>query len=102
ARAPGRQILPPSVTERMRPRTRHWRPTASASMPLRREDPRSIACEASAIITPMSGPAVDIIPIGGLGQFGMNCTLLRAGDEVAVVDAGMMFPPGDFWGVDAI
>src|SRR5438093_631390 len=49
-----------------------------------------------------AGSAVDIIPIGGLGQFGMNCTLLRAGDEVAVVDAGMMFPPGDFWGVDAI
>lgn len=48
------------------------------------------------------GGAVDIVPLGGLGQFGMNCTLLRSGAECAVVDAGMMFPTADQWGVDAI
>lgn len=48
------------------------------------------------------GGAVDIVPLGGLGQFGMNCTLLRSGDDCVVVDVGMMFPPADFWGIDAI
>ena len=48
------------------------------------------------------GGAVDIVPLGGLGQFGMNCTLLRSGADCAVIDAGMMFPPADLWGIDAI
>src|SRR5712691_4101855 len=50
----------------------------------------------------MSEAAVDIIPLGGLGQFGMNCTLLRAGNDVAIIDAGMAFPAADLWGFDAI
>ncbi len=45
---------------------------------------------------------VEIVPIGGLGQFGMNCTLIRSGGEAIVVDVGMAFPPGDAWGIDAI
>ena len=48
------------------------------------------------------GGAVDIVPLGGLGQFGMNCTLLRSGADCAVIDAGMMFPPADLWGIDII
>lgn len=50
----------------------------------------------------MSEPTVEIIPFGGVGQFGMNCTILRAGDDAIVVDAGMAFPAGENWGVDAI
>lgn len=50
----------------------------------------------------LPGGAVDIVPLGGLGQFGMNCTLLRSGTDCAVIDVGMMFPPADFWGIDAI
>ena len=45
---------------------------------------------------------MEIVPLGGLGQFGMNATLLRSGAQAAVVDAGMMFPSGEFWGIDAI
>jgi ribonuclease J len=48
------------------------------------------------------GGAVDVVPQGGLGQFGMNCTLVRSGDDCAVVDCGMMFPPAELWGIDAI
>ena len=50
----------------------------------------------------MSGGAVEVIPVGGLGRFGMNCTLIRSGDDVLIIDAGLMFPQGGSWGVDAI
>lgn len=38
---------------------------------------------------------VEVIPLGGLGEFGMNCTVLRSGDDLIVIDAGMAFPRAD-------
>src|SRR5213595_3535987 len=46
------------------------------------------------------GSTLEIIPLGGIGEFGMNCTLLRFGDEMIVVDAGMGFPEESVYGVD--
>jgi len=43
---------------------------------------------------------LEIIPLGGIGEFGMNCTLLRFGDEMLVIDAGMGFPEESVYGVD--
>jgi ribonuclease J len=43
-----------------------------------------------------------LIPIGGLGEFGMNCLLMRYGDEIIVIDAGLMFPDVSHLGVDII
>jgi ribonuclease J len=43
---------------------------------------------------------LEIIPLGGIGEFGMNCTLLRFADEMIVVDAGMGFPEESVYGVD--
>lgn len=43
---------------------------------------------------------LEIIPLGGIGEFGMNCTLLRYGDEMLVLDAGMGFPEESVYGVD--
>src|SRR6266496_1643529 len=43
---------------------------------------------------------LEIIPLGGIGEFGMNCTLLRFGDEMIVIDAGMGFPEESVYGVD--
>ena len=43
---------------------------------------------------------LEIIPLGGIGEFGMNCTLLRFGDEMLVLDAGMGFPEENVYGVD--
>jgi ribonuclease J len=43
---------------------------------------------------------LEIIPLGGIGEFGMNCTLLRFGDEMIVVDAGMGFPEESVYGVN--
>src|SRR5260221_3259313 len=47
-------------------------------------------------------PALDLIPIGGLGEFGMNMMLVACGDTAILVDAGVMFPEPDLLGVDLI
>jgi len=42
------------------------------------------------------------IPLGGLGEFGMNMMVFRFGDDIIVVDAGMMFPESELLGVDLV
>ncbi len=43
---------------------------------------------------------VEIIPLGGIGEFGMNCMGIRYADEMIIVDAGMGFPEETPFGVD--
>jgi ribonuclease J len=43
-----------------------------------------------------------IVPLGGLGEFGMNCMAIRWGDDIIVVDAGLMFPEAELLGVDIV
>jgi len=43
---------------------------------------------------------IEIVPLGGIGEFGMNCMGIRYGDEMIVVDAGMGFPEETPFGVD--
>src|SRR4029434_5714813 len=43
---------------------------------------------------------LEVVPLGGLGEFGMNMLALTWGDTTIVVDAGVMFPDPDMPGVD--
>ncbi len=43
---------------------------------------------------------IEIIPLGGIGEFGMNCMGIRYDGEMIVVDAGMGFPEETPYGVD--
>jgi ribonuclease J len=47
-------------------------------------------------------PHPEIVPLGGVGEFGLNMTVYRHGGDCLVVDAGMMFPTGNFPGVDYV
>src|SRR3954469_19993048 len=47
-------------------------------------------------------PPLDLIPLGGLGEFGMNMMLVAFGDAAILVDAGVMFPEPELLGVDLI
>lgn len=49
-----------------------------------------------------TAPAVDIIPLGGFGEFGMNMLLVACGDTALLVDAGVMFPEPELFGVDLV
>ena len=45
---------------------------------------------------------LQIVPLGGLGEFGMNCMAVRWGDDIIVIDAGLMFPESELLGVDIV
>src|SRR5947208_13779521 len=45
---------------------------------------------------------LNIVPLGGLGEFGMNCMAIRWGDDILVIDAGLMFPEAELLGVDIV
>src|SRR5262245_25390024 len=50
----------------------------------------------------MSDHKLQVIPLGGLGEFGMNMTAIRYGADMIVVDCGMMFPDSELLGVDLV
>src|SRR5579885_3558126 len=50
----------------------------------------------------MSDQKLQVIPLGGLGEFGMNCMALCYADDIIVIDAGMMFPDAELLGVDIV
>lgn len=43
-----------------------------------------------------------IIPLGGLGEFGLNMMLIEYGDAAIAVDCGLMFPGADLLGIDLV
>jgi ribonuclease J len=50
----------------------------------------------------MAGEKLHVVPLGGLGEFGMNCMAVRWGDDLIVIDAGLMFPESELLGVDIV
>src|SRR5207302_2041318 len=50
----------------------------------------------------MPSGKLQVVPLGGLGEFGMNCMALRWGDDIIVIDAGLMFPEAELLGVDIV
>lgn len=45
---------------------------------------------------------ISLIPLGGAGEIGKNITVLRQGDSILVVDAGLSFPTDEMHGVDIV
>ncbi|NTV36150.1 MAG: ribonuclease J [Anaerolineaceae bacterium] len=50
----------------------------------------------------MSNKPLRIIPLGGLGEVGKNMMVYEYGENILVVDSGLMFPDNDMLGIDYI
>src|SRR6202044_362225 len=50
----------------------------------------------------MAQDKLKLVPLGGLGEFGMNCMAIRWQDDIIVIDAGLMFPEEELLGVDIV
>lgn len=45
---------------------------------------------------------LELIPLGGLGEFGLNMMAIRCGEDMVVVDCGLMFPEPELLGIDIV
>ncbi len=47
-------------------------------------------------------PVVRLIPLGGLGEIGLNMMLVESGDDLIAIDCGLMFPDDELPGIDYV
>ncbi|HEV2426300.1 MAG TPA: ribonuclease J [Terriglobia bacterium] len=52
--------------------------------------------------SPVTSGKLRVIPLGGLGEFGMNMMLFEYGEDIMIVDCGVMFPEPELLGVDIV
>ena len=50
----------------------------------------------------MPKPKLKIIPLGGLSEIGKNMMVIEYEDDIIIIDAGLMFPSEDMFGIDLV
>ncbi|GHO68927.1 ribonuclease J [Ktedonobacter sp. SOSP1-52] len=50
----------------------------------------------------MTKDKIRVVPLGGLGEIGKNMMVIEYGDDILIVDVGVMFPDDEMFGVDLV
>lgn len=58
--------------------------------------------DAAPPLEPVAEGVLRVIPLGGLGEIGLNMMIYEFGDDIVIVDCGQMFPEEDMLGVDMV
>ena len=77
-----------------------WEPRARPGGTLNRAAVNTAYRPEPVPIEPPSEPAIRLIPLGGLGEIGLNMMLLESGDDILAIDCGLLFPDDEMPGVD--
>src|SRR5512142_1470738 len=54
------------------------------------------------VLCTLTTEKVRLVPLGGLGEVGKNMMVVEYGDDIIIVDAGVMFPDEEMFGVDLV
>ena len=54
------------------------------------------------ILPALDNSGLKITPLGGLGEIGLNMMLFEYGDDIIIVDCGLMFPEPYMLGIDLV
>ena len=94
--------LPTPLAKTSPPSTCTPSPPSTPRRPTRCDSSDAPPTNATATAPTTSTEPLRILPLGGVGEIGKNLMIFEYGDEIVVIDCGLMFPDEEMFGIDLV